>query len=511
MSFGNLEDKKNGLVETSSFTVPERDTGELSDLKVDHNAVDEGFDYAVGTMGMEINPEAEKKVVRKIDFFILPLMCILMSCQICNKSSNSYASIMGLEEDLNMSGEAYSWVGSSFYLGYLFFEFPACYLLQRFPLAKVLATSVVVWGVVVCCHGVCHSTSTFLLCRTFLGVFESFMDPAYMLLTSQWYRREEQYIRSACWLGLQGFGTMIGSGIAAGLYRHVHNGGSYSMAPWRLLYVITGVITIFFGLLSFFHVPDIPVKAWFLNEQERKIAVERIRENKTGFGNHTFKMFQLKEALFDPITWLSAFFMIGYGIPNSGIANFGSKLLHDSFGFDTYNALLMNMVGSGMDIVFPLVFALFNLYVLPSRLITCFIINSLNFMALCLLAWGPNMGSQLSGWIISFLTTASWACMSSVISTNVAGNTKKSVADFLFLASFSAGNIIGPQIPPTQTTGKEAMVGTYVPSLLAPAIMFVIFYYRNKKKDRENRTNDMVNSEFSDLTDRTNPEFRYAL
>lgn len=512
------DDEKDGQVETGTIMLSERDNavGELDDLKVDHHAVDEGFDYAVATMGMEIDPAAAKRVLRKTDLYILPLMCALMSCQICNKSSNSYASIMGLQTDLDMSGQEYSWVGSSFYLGYLFFELPACFLLQRFPLAKVVACAVVIWGVVVCCHGACQSSATFLFCRTLLGVFESFMDPAYMLLTSQWYRRDEQYLRSACWLGLQGFGTMIGSGIAAGLYRHQENGGSYVMAAWRLLYVITGVITIFFGLISLFHVPDIPVKAWFLNDQERKIVVERVRGNKTGFVNHHFKISQFKEGILDPIVWLAIFFMIGYGIPNSGIGNFGSILLHDDFGFSTYNSLLMNMVGSGMDIVFPFAFALFNVYVLPSRLLTCFIINSLNFMSLCMLAWGPNMGTQLTGWIISFLTTASWACMSSVISSNIAGYTKKSLADAVFLASFSIGNIVGPQAfnaneSPQYPTAKKVMVGTYVPSLLAPLAMLAIFHYRNKKKDQENKTNEMINSEFADMTDIENPEFRYAL
>lgn len=35
------------------------------------------------------------------------------------------------------------------------------------------------------------------------------------------------------------------------------------------MYIVTGVITIFFGLISLVHVPDIPTKAWFLTEEEK--------------------------------------------------------------------------------------------------------------------------------------------------------------------------------------------------------------------------------------------------
>ncbi|KAG7828612.1 hypothetical protein KL920_003108, partial [Ogataea angusta] len=105
--------------------------------------VDQGFGYALETDGVVLDPEFEKKVVRKIDWYILPMMCILMSCQLMDKSTNSYASITGLRTDLNMSSRTYSWVGSSFYLGYLGFCYPASMLLQRFPLSKTLGCAVI--------------------------------------------------------------------------------------------------------------------------------------------------------------------------------------------------------------------------------------------------------------------------------------------------------------------------------------------------------------------------------
>uniref|UniRef100_A0A060T3Y8 ARAD1C00176p n=1 Tax=Blastobotrys adeninivorans TaxID=409370 RepID=A0A060T3Y8_BLAAD len=513
-----------GLVpihQTMTVTDLTKDPGQISvqelpdkDLMPPRQEVDQAYAYGLETAGTELDPEVEKKVLLKIDLFILPLMCALMSCQLMDKSTNSYASIIGLREDLNMTSLEYSWVGSAFYLGYLVFEFPANMLLQRFPLSKTLSFAVVSWGVVICCHGACNSSATFLLCRVLLGFLEAFMDPAYMILTSQWYKRSEQYKRSAVWLGFQGFGTMLGSGIAYGFYKHQD---SFSMAPWRLLYVIAGVITIFFGLISFVHVPDIPVKAWFLTEKEKVYVVERVRENRTGFGNQKFKLRQFKEAMCDITTYIFFFFMFGYGIPNGGIGNFGSLLLKQQFGFGTGQALLMNMVGSGIDIIFPLAFALLNYYVIPSRLLTCFLINCLIFTALCLLAFSHNRVAQIVGYEMSYFTTASWACMSSVVSSNVAGHTKKVTANTIFLIGFAAGNIIGPQSflgseAPVYITAKRVMVGTYVASAIAPFILFWIYFFRNKKKSNNAMSEGHVmNSEFADKTDKENPEFKYCL
>ncbi|CDK27988.1 unnamed protein product [Kuraishia capsulata CBS 1993] len=483
--------------------------------------VDRAFMLGLETEGLVLDPAKEKKLVRKIDFYILPMMCILMSCQLMDKSTNSYASIIGLRTDLEMTSKEYSWVGSSFYLGYVFFEYPANILLQKFPISKVLSCAIVAWGVVICCHGACHSAVTFLLCRVLLGMLESFMDPTYMIMTSQWYKKEEMYIRCGVWLGFQGFGTMLGSGIAYGFYQHLD---AYSLAPWRLLYIVTGVITITFGLISFVHIPDIPVKAWFLNDEEKLYAVERIRKNRTGFGNPTYKPSQLKEAFTDITTYLYFFFMFGYGIPNGGIGNFGSILLKEQFGFTTGSALLMNMVGSGIDIVFPVAFAYLDRYFIRSRLITGCGINCSIFIGLCLLAFAEPKAAKIIGYYLTYLTTASWACMSSVVSSNVAGHTKKLAANTCFLIGFAAGNIIGPQSflgseAPVYITAKRTMVGCYVISAIVPAILYFIYTRRNKKKDSlQAEINALVAEDeqdiktfFGDLTDKENPNFRYML
>ena len=65
-----------------------------------------------------------------------------------DKTTLSYASIMGIKKDIGLVGDDYQWLSSMFYFGYLAWEYPTNRLLQRLPLAKYSAFCVIAWGTV---------------------------------------------------------------------------------------------------------------------------------------------------------------------------------------------------------------------------------------------------------------------------------------------------------------------------------------------------------------------------
>lgn len=496
----------------------------------DPNA-DKAIKYKEQIEGLIIDPVLEKKMVRKIDFCLLPLIGLLMSCQNMDKSTNSYASIMGLREDLKMKDQAYSWVGSSFYFGYLVFQLPVNMLLQKFPVAKTLGTFLLLWGIVLCCHAACYSSASFLACRVILGSLECAMNPAYMLITSMWYKREDsnnfegkndtkskrranqQFLRTAIWFGSQGFGNFLGSTISYGLYVH-----SYKIASWRLLYVVIGLKTLFLGIVSLIHLPDIPVKAWFLNETEKKYVVERSRINQQGFGNSKFKKDQFIEAMTDIRSYLLFFYGVSYCIANGGYTNFGSILLHEDFGFSTTSALLMNMCGGTIDMLCPLVVMGVALLV-QSRLLICSIINLFILVGMCCLAFTEPKGSRLFGYLTFYLSTAVVAGAISYISSNIAGHTKKICVHAIFSIGYCVGNIIGPQTyrqlqAPNYIGAKIALVVAFSASTAFLLLIYVIDQLENRRRDRERLEDVKIevikDFEFADLTDKQNREFRYC-
>lgn len=76
-----------------------------------------------------------------------------------------------------------------------------------------------------------------------------------------------------------------------------------------------------------FRLPDSPTDAKFLTEEERMIAIERMKENQTGYKNSEIDRRQIVEAFRDIKTWLLATLILACNIPNGGFTTV-SGFLH---------------------------------------------------------------------------------------------------------------------------------------------------------------------------------------
>ncbi|KAI5968845.1 hypothetical protein CANMA_002019 [Candida margitis] len=503
----NLEDKNEHVLTT--IVSPGG-----KEIKVTNN-VDVAMEFAIQHKGefKELDSVTDKRILRKIDTFLLPILCLLYCFQFMDKLTTSYSAILGLREELGMVGDMYSWTGTSFYIGYLAFEFPASLLLQRFPVTKTVGAFIITWGTILALCSV-PSYPGFIALRTILGMLESSVTPAFAIITSQWYKKDEQFLRTACWFASNGFGTIIGSSIAYGLYG---NQDSYSLPAWKLVFVVTGVLTIFLGFVIMIHIPDTPTKAWFLTEEEKLLVVERIRSNQQGFGNPRFKKEQFIEALTDHRTWLFFFFSVFQMIPNGGITSFGTILLNEQFGFDTGTSLLMYFPSGGVEVIGCIGFAWASRFV-KSRMLVAIFCGCLTVMAGSLLAFAPTNEGKLAGLYLYDLSIVCFICILSQVASSVAGHTKKVTVNAIFLIGYCVGNLIGPQTfidsqAPTYAGAKIAIVVCGTSALVCLVAIYLSYYRENKRRDSLPPVDmsHIENYEFADLTDKENPNFRYAL
>lgn len=130
-----------------------------------------------------------------------------------------------------------------------------------------------------------------------------------------------------------------------------------------------------------------------------------------------------------------------------------------------------------------------------------------------------NSVGRLIGYYLTQASPTCFVALLSLISTNVAGWTKKTTVAAMYLISYCAGNIIGPQ------TFQPKDAPRYVPAeiviivcwgLCLIDIYFIWWYCRlqNKKRAAIRASPSYVrleNQEWLDLTDRENPEFIYTL
>lgn len=127
-------------------------------------------------------------------------MCLTFFCQYLDKQCLAYAAVYGLIEDLDLSDTQYSWLTSGFYLTQLFTEFLFIYLMSRLPIAKFVGGTIVAWGAICCCLAAPRNFAGILAARCFLGFAEAAVSPAFITITSIWYRKEEHPLRVGMWV-----------------------------------------------------------------------------------------------------------------------------------------------------------------------------------------------------------------------------------------------------------------------------------------------------------------------
>lgn len=197
-----------------------------------------------------------------------------------------------------------SWATSIFYFGQLIGSYPMTYALQHFPRRFILGPVVLFWAVICASTAGVTSWRGLLAQRFFLGFTESIVPTAFMITVSGYYTQSEQALRQSWWFSGTGWFTIIGGALNYG-FAQIEGG---ALKSWQYLYVLAGGLTFLFGLWCF-ALPNSALTAWFLTEEERVVAVERLRAGQTGIQNQKIKKGQIKEALLDVKIWLVALLM----------------------------------------------------------------------------------------------------------------------------------------------------------------------------------------------------------
>lgn len=462
-----------------------------------------------------------RKLLRKIDCYLMPLMCIIYGTQFLDKTTLSYASVMGLKTDTHLVGNDYALLGTIFYIGYLVWEYPTNVFMQRLPLAKYLSANIVIWGVILACTAACKNWTDLMLVRVFLGMFEATVTPGFVLITSQWYRRQEQPLRIGVWYSFNGFAQIFGGAFAYGVATHVGEDPNTSLLGWQIVYVFTGCFTVLLGILVCCFLPDNPMSAWWLTPEERVLAVERTRGNQQAAENKVFKMYQAKEALMDVNTWLYALFSFATNIPNGAITNFGNILI-TSFGYTSKQSLLLGTPAGAVEVVWILGFSYLATRT-NQRLYVAFASFVVPLVGLIIVAAAKHT-TGLVGYYLIYGYPVGSVLVLSLISSNTAGYTKKITVNAINLIAYCVGNAVGPQ------TFQAKDAPDYNPAKIAMVICFAIcmsdFLLIRYLAVRENRKRDLAAAQETieskklhsdrdaailDLTDRENKSFRYSL
>ncbi|ELQ33418.1 hypothetical protein OOU_Y34scaffold00946g12 [Pyricularia oryzae Y34] len=255
----------------SSTTAPDSDS--TKGVTVDKEAVGEH---------LELDPVIDKRLDRKFDWHILPFLFGIWLFSFIDRSNIGNAAIAGLRRDLDIqSGTGFNVALLVFYATYIAVDVPSNWIIKRVRAGVYLPALITAWGVVCTCMGFVKSFSALVACRLLLGLFEGGILGGVIIYLAMFYRRHQMVLR-------------------CGLF--------YSAAPLSGAFV-EGAMTVVFGMVCFFFMPNTPGDSRFLTPEEREQALRRMREDASGSStidvdDEKFNWHWVKMALMAPQTYL---------------------------------------------------------------------------------------------------------------------------------------------------------------------------------------------------------------
>ncbi|GKT97488.1 MFS transporter [Colletotrichum tofieldiae] len=149
----------------------------------------------------------------------------------------------------------------------------------------------IAWAAVSAATAGVKNYSGLVACRFFLGFVEAPFYPGALYLLSIFYTRKELATR----ISLLYTGQVVSTGCS----------GLIAAATFSTLDKVKGIsVTALVAIFGFFLLPDDPSVTRWLTEEERKLAVDRIRRDTVGQQERGSTLDGLKQACKDPKTWL---------------------------------------------------------------------------------------------------------------------------------------------------------------------------------------------------------------
>jgi len=468
----------------------------------------------------------EKKVLRKIDWHIIPLAAWSCGLQYVDKSGLGAAATYGLRDDLHLVGQQFSWCVSMFYFGYLVGSFIAGRCLQYFHAGKVIGIAYFVWGCTLLgCVGA-QNFGTLLALRFLLGLFESALVPGLLLITTMWYRQQEQSLRFGLWTATNGLLPVPFLVIYWGL-GHVESG---PLTSWRLIFLLLGLLSCATGGLLYIWMPDSPVTAKWLSEREKTIAVKRLVDDQLGVKNTHFKWAQARECATDWRFWMMVLQMFFSQAAGNVTTNFLGIIIK-GFGYTALKAQLYTAPN------FAVQFAMVLVVTAPPSLsprfrnmkqvitATASLVAVIGIVILYVTPAEEQYKSRrLASCIIISFHTPNYTAIMATIGTNTSGFTRRQLSTSMAFFLYCVVNIITPQTflgseSPRYHTGLGFVLGMLSVFIVLAYLTALSMRLENNRRDKKAMINPAYAAgeknfdEMSGLRDQTdiqNKHFRYS-
>ncbi|KAK0478870.1 MFS general substrate transporter [Armillaria novae-zelandiae] len=467
-----------------------------------------------------LTEEQEKKLWRKIDLRLMPILSLMYLFSFLDRGSLTVyamlkrnAKLQGLTTQLHLDSNKYNIALTMYFVPYCIFECPANLVLKKFRPSRWLPGITVVWGIIMTLMGLVKNYPQLVGVRVCLGVAEAGLFPGVVYYLTLWYPRHQLQLRIGYF-----FGAASLAGAFSGLLAFAISfmSGTRGLLGWSWIFIIEGSATVVVGLLSFFILVDFPATAKFLTPEERAFVVWKKKYDNSSVGEEEhFSVKHIIQALTDWQVFLHILIYMSVIGPLYGITLFLPTIIN-TFG---HTAAISQLLTVPPYIFATIVLYLFARYSDRLKMRSPFIYLGLGMLVV---GFSINVSDAAPGvkyFGTFFCVAGSYASFPGVVAwlgNNLAGQYKRGVgmATQIGIGNFAgaiASNIYRTQDSPRFILG-HALELMFVGIGIVCVPVAVISYKwinANREKETQKRMN-YSREELKKMGDRA-PDFRYMI
>lgn len=352
--------------------------------------------------------------------------------------------------------------------------------------------------------------------RFVLGVFEAGMLPGIAYYMSRWYRKSELTFRLSLYIVMAPLAGAFGGLLASAILKLSNVG---SLHEWRMIFAIEGIITCGLAIIGFFTLTDCPATALWLTQEEKDLAIARIKSERVGVTEVLDKLDTRKtlRGIFGPVTLVTAFIFLLNNITVQGLAFFAPTIVKTIYPDRSVISQQLHtvppyLVGSFFTVLFPFLSWKFN------RCLLFFILGAPFVMVgyIMFLASDDPEVRYGATFIIASGAFSLGALSSANVAANVVSDTARSSAIGTNVMFGNIGGLVAtwsflPFDYPDYRIGNSLNLATSSSILICSVALLFWMNMDNKKRDRinvEKKLAHLSQKQIQDL-DWRHPGFRW--
>ncbi|KAF1951395.1 MFS general substrate transporter [Byssothecium circinans] len=451
---------------------------------------------------------AERRLVRKLDIRIIPILWILYLVNFLDRANIGNAKIAGMEKDLHLTGQRFNIAAWVFNLGYLVAGVPLTIVFKRYG-PKSLCVMMVAWGITVVGCGLAKTWGQLVVTRLLEGMAESAFISGCAYLIGAYYTTDE-YLSRYVFFFTAGIIAGAINGFVSALLAKMDGVGGY--AAWRWIFIMEGILTIVIATLAYPLIVPFPEHATFLPAAQKSLLLSRTKHSGHD-PNDTMTPAKALSCLSNWRIWAGVLMYLGVTESANSISNFQPTILR-GLGYTSTQAQIhtvpVYVTGATVSII---------ICVLSERLKKRYPFYILGCAILAtglavLVAYPRDPKTRYLG--MFFMAAGCYSAMPIAIiwtTLNTGQGYERAftlgmILNFGTAGAFISSNVFLLRETPKFRTGFSTGLGLAFVAVTAATCIFVASWWENRKRDE--RTRNGRGGEGGE--DRNcHPEFRYAL